>query len=269
MKSQQYLPQDHTFVICAYKQSEYLEECIQSVQNQSVRTNVKMITSTPCEYIEQIAAKHQIPLFINDGQSGIAEDWNFALKMAGTSLVTITHQDDIYCKQYAESILQAVNRAKEPLIAFTDYGELRDGERVLCNRLLKVKEYMLIPLRPHNLQHSRWIRRRILSFGSPICCPSVTYCLDRVGQEVFTRQYRSDVDWQAWEKLSRLEGSFCYIHKPLMYHRIHEESATTAIIADNDRTKEDFEMFQRFWPRPVARILEHFYGKSEKSNCLK
>ena len=68
--------------------------------------------------------------------------------------------------------------------------------------------------------------------------------------------------------ISRLRGAFVYCDDILMYHRIHEESATTAIIADNDRTKEDFEMFCRFWPKWIARILERFYRKSEDSNML-
>ena len=188
MSHKQYLPGEHTFAICAYKESSYLEECIQSVLKQKVKTNLIMITSTPCEYIEKMAEKYGITLYVNEGPSGIAEDWNFALKMAGTPLVTVTHQDDIYCEAYSEAVLEAVNHAKHPLIAFTDYGELRDGEWVLRNRLLRIKEYMMIPWRPRIFQHNRWLRRRILSFGSPICRPSVTYCVDRIGVDVFTRQ---------------------------------------------------------------------------------
>jgi len=30
----------HTFVVCAYKQSEYLEECIQSLIKQNVQSNI-------------------------------------------------------------------------------------------------------------------------------------------------------------------------------------------------------------------------------------
>ena len=263
-----YRPTDHTFAICAYQESSYLEDCIQSVMQQSVKTNVIMVTSTPCPYIEQTAEKYHFPLYINTGKSGIAEDWNFAIEKASTSLVTITHQDDIYEKDFAKEVLHGVNQMKQPIIAFSDYGELRNDEWVLKNHLLNVKSTMLIPLRPKWAQQSRFVRRRILSFGSPICCPSVTYCKDNIPFTIFTRQYRSDVDWQAWEKLSRLTGAFVYLHKPLMYHRIHEESATTAIIADNDRTVEDFEMFQKFWPKPIARLLEYFYNKSENSNQL-
>lgn len=263
-----YTPEDHTFAICAYQESNYLEECIQSVLQQTVKTNIIVVTSTPRPFIQEIVDRYGFPLYVNTGKSGIAEDWNYAIEKASTPLVTITHQDDVYEKAFAEEALRGMNQVEQPIIAFSDYGEIRHDQWVLKNHLLQVKEMMLIPLRTKWTQHSRFIRRRILSFGSPICCPSVTYCKDNIPFTIFTRQYRSDVDWQAWEKLSRLKGDFVYIHKPLMYHRIHEESATTAIIADNDRTLEDLAMFQKFWPKPIAHFLEHFYNKSENSNQL-
>ncbi len=44
----------HTFVVLAYKESEYLEECIKSVLNQSLKTNVVIATSTPNDYIKNL-----------------------------------------------------------------------------------------------------------------------------------------------------------------------------------------------------------------------
>ena len=51
-----------------------------------------------------------------------------------------------------------------------------------------------------------------------------------------------------------------------MGHRVHEESTTTEIIHDHVRTKEDLEMFKRFWPKCIAKIINKFYVKSEKNN---
>ena len=51
---------NHTFVICAYKESQYLEECIKSVLNQNVKSNVIISTSTPNEYINNLAKKYDI-----------------------------------------------------------------------------------------------------------------------------------------------------------------------------------------------------------------
>ena len=46
-----YSESDHTFIICAYKESPFLAECIESILGQTVRGHVMMTTSTPNEYI--------------------------------------------------------------------------------------------------------------------------------------------------------------------------------------------------------------------------
>ena len=47
----------HTFVICAYKESSYLEECIVSLEKQTVKSNILMVTSTPNAFISGMAEK--------------------------------------------------------------------------------------------------------------------------------------------------------------------------------------------------------------------
>ena len=263
-----YTAQNHTFAICAYKESRYLEECIISVMNQRVKSRVLIVTSTPNEHIRKLAEQYSIPLYIRNGKSDIAQDWNFACEQAASELVTITHQDDIYCEEYLQTVLEHVNRAEKPLIIFGDYGEIRGNDVVTDNRLLNVKKVMLFPMRGQKAWKNKFLRRRILSLGSPICCPSVTFVMDNIPGTVFKSGYQSDVDWQAWEMLSRLDGSFVYCNSLLMLHRIHEESETTRIIADSNRTKEDYEMYCRFWPEWIARLLVRFYAVSQKSNDI-
>lgn len=263
-----YTGEQHTFAICAYKESAFLEDAIKSVKHQSVKSNIIMVTSTPNALIEELSKKYDIPLFINDGEAGIAGDWNFGYQKASTELVTICHQDDIYEKHYVEKILQKVNRSKKPLIAFTDYGELRNGEKVFHNTLLKIKRVMLLPLRISLFENSIWVRRRILSFGSPICCPAVTFVKKNLPPVIFKQGFKSDVDWEAWEMISKLKGGFVYVKEPLMLHRIHEESATTEIIGDSLRNKEDYQMFCKFWPKWIAKRICAVYKNGEKSNQL-
>lgn len=263
-----FVPSDFEFVICAYKESPFLEECICSLKFQKEQVKIALVTSTPNGHIESLVKKYQLEYHINTGKSGIAEDWNFGLSVADKRVVTIAHQDDIYEPDYVKEVLDNINRQDKTLIAFTDYGELRNGEHVTDNKLLRTKRFMLLPLKNRFLQRARFVRRRILSFGSPICCPSVTFLKENLPKTIFCSGYRGGVDWQAWEMISKRKGAFVYCSDILMYHRIHEDSATTAIIADNDRTKEDYEMFCKFWPKPIAKIIEHFYRKGEDSNSL-
>lgn len=254
----------HTFAICAYKESPFLEECVQSIINQNMPTNILIATSTPNDYIRTIAEKYDVPVYVNTGEKGITQDWNFAYKMADSELVTIAHQDDIYLPHYTQEIQKIIGDDEKTLIAFTDYGELRNGEAVLSNSLLKIKRILLFPMR--FFKKSKFVRRRCLSLGNCICCPAVTFVKKNLPEVVFQHGFRSNEDWEAWEMLSRLKGSFLYSKEIGMYHRIHDGSETSAIIGDNARTVEDYEMFKKFWPEPIARMISKVYAKSEDSN---
>ena len=261
-----YKNSDHTFAVCAYKESQFLEECVKSLLAQTVRSNIIIATSTPNGHIRGIAEKYGLPLFVNNGVKGIGGDWNFAYSCADTPLVTIAHQDDIYEPDYTKEMLEYINRSTDPIIYFCGYAELRGGEKVYNNRLLKVKKLMLSPLKVRAFWKSRFVRRRVLSFGCPICCPAVTMVTEKFGENQFTNDFLSNIDWQQWERQSRKKGSFVYNPSPLMCHRIHGGSATTEIIADNKRTDEDFAVFSEFWPKPIAKFLVGFYSKSQNSN---
>jgi glycosyltransferase involved in cell wall biosynthesis len=263
-----YTEKDHTFVICAYKESEFLEQCIDSLMGQSKKSNIILATSTPNDYIKRICGKYAIPMYINQQPSNIAGDWNFALSNVKTAIATIAHQDDLYKSTYLDKILETVNQCEHPLIAFTDYSEIKNGKEVKNNKLLRIKRKLLYPLRNKRNWKSVFIRRRVLSMGSPICCPSVSYILANMTMPIFRKGFKSDLDWEAWEKISRLPGEFAFANEILMSHRIHGESTTSKIINDEGRGSEDLEMFKKFWPKPIAVMIEKKYKNSEDQNTL-
>lgn len=255
---------DHTFVVLAYKESEFLEDCIGSLLSQTVSSNIVIATSTDNEYIREIAKKHDLSVIVNHNSSGIAGDFYFGVKAGNTQFVTVAHQDDKYEPDYLEKIQRYLT--ENMVIAFTDYYEEHPDGVQYSNRNLKIKRLLLFPLRFRCLQSSRWIRRRILSLGNPICCPAVTYNRTKVKKDIFRSNFRSNMDWKAWEQLSWEKGRFVYIDKPLMMHRIHEASTTTEIINEGKRTNEDYEMMCLFWPRWIARRLSRMYANAEKNN---
>ncbi|MBP3700831.1 MAG: glycosyltransferase family 2 protein, partial [Lachnospiraceae bacterium] len=69
---------NHTFAVCAYKDSPYLEECIRSLTEQEVPTNIILCTSTPSPYIQGLADQYEIPVYVREGKSDIQDDGNFA-----------------------------------------------------------------------------------------------------------------------------------------------------------------------------------------------
>lgn len=261
-----YTARDHCFVVCAYGESPYLEECIRSLLRQTVRSHIAVSTSTPRESIRALAEKYDLPLFVREGEPGMADDWNFAVSCAETELVTLAHQDDIYEPAYTETMLRTMNRSAAPILFCCAYGELRQGRKVYENRLLNIKKLLCLPMRA--APWSRLARRMTLALGDPICCPSVTLRREIALRFPFGSEYRCDLDWQEWEKLSRLPGSFAFSPAPLVCHRIHEDSETSRILGMNARRAEDYAMFCQFWPKSVAKVLTTLYSGSEKSNRL-
>ncbi|HFI0264369.1 TPA: glycosyltransferase family A protein [Streptococcus suis] len=253
----------HTFIICAYGDSPFLESCIQSLQGQTVSSSIQLYTSTPSKHIQQLCEQYAIPMHSSIG-GGIGKDWNNALSFTSTPYVTIAHQDDIYQPSYAEEMLTSLQNNPENLIVFSDYMECKNGQTISSNTNLTIKRILLkgLSLFP---QSKIW-RHFILSFGNSICCPAVTYNMDKLRGFQFNEQMRTNLDWYAWYQINQYKGVFSYIPKPLMYHRIHQESETSQTIADNTRTKEDLMMFELFWPKPLAHLINAFYIKGQDSN---
>ena len=52
----------HTFAVCAYKESPYLGECIESLKKQEEKSHIFVITSTPNDWIREICEKYDVPL---------------------------------------------------------------------------------------------------------------------------------------------------------------------------------------------------------------
>ncbi len=256
----------HTFVVLAYKESQYLENCIKSLLNQTIKTNVVIMTSTPNNYIKKISKKYKLKIIENKGKKGMSNDFNFAYNCAETELVTLAHQDDFYEEQYAEKILENYNKYKDSIILFTDYYEIRNNKKVESNKLLKIKRILLFPLKK-SVGHFKFNKRIILRFGNAICCPSVTFCKKNINyNDIFSSHYKCSMDWDAWERLSKQKGRFIYIKQKLIGHRIHVESTTSKILNDNNRNKEDYEIYCKFWPKFISKLLSRIYKNSENSN---
>lgn len=260
----------HTFVVLAYKESEYLEECIKSVLNQNIKTDVVIATSTPNKYIEKLAKKYNLKIIENkNAGKGIGYDFDFAFNCVKNGLVTIAHQDDIYDYNYSYNIIKYYEKYPNSVILFPNYYEIRGKEKSYKNKNLIIKSILLFPLKLKYFSNFKFLKRLSICFGNSICCPAVTFSKDNINlKKIFESDMKSNVDWLAWERLSKQKGNFIYINKALMGHRISEKSTTTDIINGGIRTKEDLVMFKKFWPKFIAKGLNKFYKNSEKSNNL-
>ncbi len=261
-----YTGKDHTFVICAYKENPHIVETIESLLNQTVKSNIILSTSTPNDFLKDICEKYDLTMIVNPESKGAGADWNYGYNHAETDLVTMAHQDDFYEKDFLEKTLAYANRCNDIILLYTDYYELRVEEKVTRNRILRIKQWMNAPLGWKIFYHSKFIRRRSLSLGDAICCPSVTYNKALIGESPFDTKYINSCDYKTLVDLSKLKGAFLYIPIQLLGHRIYPGSATTKNLSENIRQKEDYEILCDFWPKGIARMINRVYSISEKSN---
>jgi hypothetical protein len=265
-----YTAADHTFVICAYKENPYLESTLESIEGQKELGKIVLSTSTPNDYIKDICKKHNIPMIINQKPHLAGDDWNYGYNHADTALVTIAHQDDQYNTDFLSETLKVLNHqpADDALFIFTDYYEIRNDQRIYNNKLLNIKRWLNKPLLRPTLARSYVGKRESLRFGDAICCPSVTYVKKHLGLNIFDTHYVNSCDYATFVKLARKSGSFVYLPKPIMGHRIYADSATSRNIVSNIRKLEDLEILSSLWPRWIAFAINAIYSMSEKSNRL-
>lgn len=268
----------HAFVICAYKKSPYLEECIRSLTHQSVWSDILICTSTPCEYIDKLAGKYGISVFVRDGESGIREDWLFAYRTAGKdhSLVTIAHQDDRYHRDYTKYLLRAYKRYPDMTVFCSDYlimkteeQRIADGTLYPAHTELKagdlvrfVKILLRFPLRFPCLSDRTFFKKSALVFGNSICCPSCTYNHDRIGERMFGSKFEFALDWDNLYELAKMPGRFVCVEQPLLAYRVHDGAETKKCIQDNRRSTDEIAMFRKIWPDWAVKILMFFYKKA-------
>jgi hypothetical protein len=257
----------HSFAVLAHNDSPYLSKCLKSLICQRRGSPIFLSTSTPSNYINKVAGKFNLEVYINAEGGGIADDWTFAYNQAWTKYVTLAHQDDIYLPDYTRQCLTFAEKYKENLITFTDYFEIFNDRLRRTNLTLLIKKLMLTPYFIFKSGLKQALLKKIfLSFGSPIACPSVMYNTNNIRNFSFSRKYSLNLDWDAWLRLAEMKGDFVYINKKLMYHRIHRWSETTKGLSDHRRRVEDRRMFERIWGVYLAGILSRWYSLSYRSN---
>lgn len=257
----------HTFSICAYKESPYLEECILSILHQTIKSNVILCTSTPNQYIKDLANKYKVPLFIRAGKSNIRDDWNYAYTCAYSDYVTIAHQDDKYHPDYTKELFGKVANysPNDILIFLSDYLPLKHNNIMKRDINSRFRKILRSPLNIRCLSNKRWCKKMVLSMGNSICCPSVTYNKSMLTKPPFTSDFQFNIDWDTFLKLANENGYFVYCNKPLTYYRIHNEATSKQFIVDHKREYEDTCMFQKFWPNWLVKIIMHFYKYAYKT----
>ena len=176
----------HSFAVCAYGDSPYLEACLRSLVRQSVPSERLLCTATPSAFLKDLAKKYGFRYCVREGKPGIGADWNFALSQAEGSFVTLAHQDDVYGAHYTEELLRAVKRYPNLALFTSDARILKNGAIQRRSKAECVKKLLRLPLRLPFFKSTTAGKRLSLRLGNPIVCPSCAYRRDLLGVSPFS-----------------------------------------------------------------------------------
>ncbi len=232
----------HTFVILAYNISDDLEECIKSVINQSVKSNIVIATSTPNDYIIDLASEYSLGVMVNKAKSNKGRDYNFAIKSFDTELVTIAHQDDLYDRNYTKEIKKCYKKNKDATIIFTDNYEIHGDKKIKKSKKLFWIRYYLFPLRFSLFQNKKFFKLRSLRRDKYICTSSITFVKKNIDVDIFPTNLKYDNDWQGLIDLAKKNTKFVYLKEKLVGYRVEEKEENKA------KDKEDEKILRCMYP---------------------
>ena len=121
-----------------------------------------------------------------------------------------------------------------------------------------------LPLRLRCLADRTLIKRLPLMLGNSICCPAISYNKRALGTPLIKSGLAFALDWDCLDRLACEKGRFICEEQPLLFYRVHGGAATKACMEDDRRGREEREMFSRYWPEPVVRLLMRGYRRAYK-----
>ena len=233
---------EHTFVILAYMESDDLEECIKSVLKQSVKSNVLIATSTPNDYIMDMASLYSLGVMVNEESSNKGRDYNFAIDTIDSELITIAHQDDLYDRNYTKEILKKYHDNKDATIFFTNNYEILGDKKIIRSKRLLRQRWFVFPLKYRLFQKSKYFKIRSLRKTKFICTSSITFVKKNIKGNIFPTNLVYDNDWQGLIDLAKKDTRFVYLPKKLVGYRVADRLINTK------KQREDEDILKTLYP---------------------
>ena len=253
----------HSFALCAYGDSPYLEACLKSLRNQTIPSELFLSTSTPSDFLFRMGEKYGVPVYVNQGtERGIGADWNAAFQRASGTFVTLAHQDDVYAAHYTERLLKAADRFPDMVLFTGSALTLKNGRIQRDGTVERVKRLLRLPLRLHGAADRTEVKRLALRFGNPVVCPTCAYRKDACAERPFRTDLKFVLDWQFLYDFASGGGRWILEERPLLLYRIHDGAATKECIEDRVREREEAQMFQTVLPFIPARQILRLYRRS-------
>ncbi len=242
-----------TFAIPFYSGVPYLRRAIESVLAQTLKAWVCIVVDDAGPEADTAAAvasygDSRIHYVRNQTNLGLAGNWNHALKLADTPLVTLLHSDDELAPGYGDAVIAAHEAHPNAVAVFTRTSIIdSNGESIFSfpDRMKRIIE----TLKGSSASVSGESGLNGLLRGQYIFCPTLCYRASRLQPDPFQPRWRMVADLEFLASTLLVGGEFVGIPEALYSYRRHAESQTTLLTASTERFDEEIEIYNEIADR--------------------
>lgn len=245
-----------TFAIPFYSGVPYLRRAIESVQAQSLQDWVCIVVDDAGAETETEAAvasygDPRISYVRNQINLGLAGNWNQALRISDTPLVTLLHSDDELMPGYGEAVIAAHVAHPNAVAVFTRASIIGADSKPVFSLPDRIKR-IIESLKGSETTVSGEEGLNGLLRGQYIFCPTLCYRASRLEPDPFQARWRMVADLEFLASTILKGGEFVGIPEELYSYRRHEESQTALLTATTERFDEEIEIYGELSGRAEA-----------------
>jgi glycosyltransferase involved in cell wall biosynthesis len=179
--------------------------------------------------------------YVSNGKTlGLSANWNRAIELAETPLLTIFHADDVMGENYVMNTIEAFSRHPE-ISAAHCRAQLIDEENILVTSPIHRSKDILKPRGARGdllLQGDKGLRS--ITLADWIICPTLTYRTSVVKGMTFNRNLKFATDLEFIARLFFADHSILSRNEIDYLYRIHKNSQTTKMKHNGQRFIEEW-----------------------------
>jgi glycosyltransferase involved in cell wall biosynthesis len=253
-----------TFAIPFHRGLAYLREAIASVRAQRCAEWRCLVLDDRGEAggVAELVAGFgdaRISYRANEATLGIVGNWNRALDLASTELVTLLHADDRLLPEYCDVVF-ALADAYPRAVAVCCDAEIIDAQGRPRFSLADAVKRLLVPRgEPWRIAGESGLRA--LARGDFVMCPTLAWRRERLGARRFDPTWKQVQDLDLLARLLLDGEEIAGTRRRAYAYRRHAASATAQQTADLTRFEEEFAVLDRI----AARAREQGFHSAART----
>jgi glycosyltransferase involved in cell wall biosynthesis len=253
-----------TYASPYFKGIAYLENAIQSVINQN-NPNWKMIVmddrgGEDAESLVQSFSDERLTYVRNESTLGMSANWNKALSLVTTELVTILHADDELLPNYTDVVTALM--AEYPEATAVHCRTVIINEQ--GNRTLSLPDMVKKIVRPRgkkNVVTNGELGLWSLAKGQWIFCPTLCYRQSLIPAGKFSNDWKMVLDLELMSRILLDGGSI--VGSPVVAYRYrrHSDNQTVELTNSDKRFEEEIKLLDII----SGQCTDRGWGKAARS----